>query len=168
VAVVCPARCREEVEAALDAEGLPWHPAGDDEPGAAGVALLAPHEAKGLEFDAAVVVEPGHILDDDPRGHRLLYIALTRATGFLHLIGASEDLPAEFAPPAEIPAPAAPVDTPRPAPAPEPELEPAVQETVNLVVQSLAETLLGSLTPELWPVAMRRLEALISPDAETL
>ncbi|GAA0538609.1 AAA family ATPase [Paractinoplanes ferrugineus] len=220
VAVVCPARCRAEVEAALDDEGLPWHPAGDDEPGGAGVALLAPHEAKGLEFDAAVVVEPGYILDDDSRGHRLLYIALTRATGFLHLIGAPEDLPVEYgaaaAPPAAAPlgptppgpaptaaAPAAagtsaPAGTsasegsgasvaaeagastagadallaqrepvtwsPPPRPA-EPELEPAVREAIDVVVRSLAETLLGSLTPELWPVALRRLEDLIAPEA---
>ncbi|GIM93315.1 DNA helicase [Paractinoplanes toevensis] len=161
VAVVCPARCREEVEAALDEEGLPWHPAGEDEPGGAGVALLAPHEAKGLEFDATVVVEPGHILDDDPRGHRLLYIALTRATGYLHLIGAAEDLPVEFPPP---PPPAAEVPAPRPR-EPEPELDPAVRESIDMVVQSLAETLLATLTPELWPVAMRRLEALINPES---
>ncbi|MEU4241243.1 UvrD-helicase domain-containing protein [Actinoplanes sp. NPDC026619] len=168
VAVICPAHCRVEIEAAMDEEGLPWHPAGEDEPGGAGVALLAPHEAKGLEFDAAVVVEPGHILDDDPRGHRLLYIALTRATGFLHLIGAAEDLPAEFAPPASAPpAPAPPAVAPEqraPEPAPEPELEPAVRETIDMVVQAMAETLLGSLTPELWPIAMRRLEALINPE----
>src|SRR4051794_15972086 len=51
VAVICPARYRQEIEAALDAERLCWHPAGEDEPGGSGVALLAPHEAKGLEFD---------------------------------------------------------------------------------------------------------------------
>ncbi|WP_203734423.1 HelD family protein [Paractinoplanes durhamensis] len=170
VAVICPARCRAEVEAALDDEGLPWHPAGDDEPGGVGVALLAPHEAKGLEFDASVVVEPGLILDDDPRGHRLLYIALTRATGYLHLIGAAEDLPAEFGPapaPVAAEAPVIPVQAPpppKPAPAPEPEMDAATRETIDMVVQAMAETLLGSLTPELWPVAMRRLEALINPD----
>jgi len=32
-------------------------------------------------------------------------------------------------------------------------------------VQSLAETLLATLTPELWPVAMHRLEQLINPEA---
>ncbi|WP_433366480.1 HelD family protein [Actinoplanes sp. CA-142083] len=163
VAVVCPARCRAEIEAGLDAEGLDWHSAAEDAPGIAGVALLAPQEAKGLEFDAAVVVEPGHILDDDPRGHRLLYIALTRSTGHLHLIGAPEDLPIEQPPPtvAEEPEP-----TPVPAPAPPPviELDPAMDETINQVVQAMAETLLTNLTPELWPVAMNRLEQLINPE----
>jgi len=33
-----------------------------------------------------------------------------------------------------------------------------------MVVQAMAETLLGNLTPELWPIAMRRLEQLITPD----
>ena len=171
VAVVCPARCRTEVEAGLNAEGLDWHPAGEDRPGGSGVALLAPHEAKGLEFDAAVVVEPGHILDDDPRGHRLLYIALTRATSHLHLIGAAEDLPVDSLPPAMAePAVAvavaepAPVEIPAPAPPPEIELDAATHETIDMVVQSMAETLLGNLTPELWPVAMRRLERLINPE----
>jgi DNA helicase IV len=43
------------------------------------VTILVPAEAKGLEFDAVVVVEPSEFLTDDERGGRLLYIALTRA-----------------------------------------------------------------------------------------
>ncbi len=160
-AVICPARYRDEIEARLTEEEVPWRAAGDDLDG--GVALLSPHEAKGLEFEATVVVEPGHILDDDPRGHRLLYIALTRATGYLHLIGAAEDLPMDFAgPPAEEAAPAEPVAAPAP-PEPEPDLDPAVRENIDMVVQSLAETMLANLSPELWPIALRRLEQLINP-----
>jgi DNA helicase IV len=43
--------------------------------------LVAPEEAKGLEFDAVVVVEPAAIgsSPDDARNLRLLYVALTRA-----------------------------------------------------------------------------------------
>ncbi|GAB2633690.1 RNA polymerase recycling motor ATPase HelR [Prescottella soli] len=44
-------------------------------------------EAKGLEFDAVLVVEPERILADGPRGAAELYVALTRATqrlGVLH------------------------------------------------------------------------------------
>ncbi|MFB9683988.1 RNA polymerase recycling motor ATPase HelR [Amycolatopsis plumensis] len=43
--------------------------------------------AKGLEFDAVLVVEPGRILAAGPRGAAELYVALTRATqrlGVLH------------------------------------------------------------------------------------
>ncbi|WP_211215428.1 RNA polymerase recycling motor ATPase HelR [Actinoalloteichus spitiensis] len=44
-------------------------------------------ETKGLEFDAVLIVEPGRILADGPRGAAELYVALTRATqrlGVLH------------------------------------------------------------------------------------
>jgi hypothetical protein len=45
------------------------------------------------------------------------------------------------------------------------ELDAATQETINMVVQAMAETLLAGLSPELWPVAMNRLEQLINPEA---
>jgi DNA helicase IV len=154
VAVVCPARWRAEIEAGLDALQLPWRPPGDHF--GAGVTLAAPRDVKGLEFDAVVVVEPGHILDDDPRGHRLLYIALTRSTGHLHLVGAAEDLPADHAAHPGATAPA--------GPPPPPDLSPGVAENIDMVVQSLAETLLATLSPELWPIALRRLEQLIKPN----
>ena len=41
--------------------------------------LFGPEQVKGLEFDGVVVVEPDEILDDTPRGARLLYVAMTRA-----------------------------------------------------------------------------------------
>ena len=43
------------------------------------VTVLDPPEAKGLEFDAVVVVEPAAIAGGTSRGLRLLYVALTRA-----------------------------------------------------------------------------------------
>jgi hypothetical protein len=49
------------------------------------VTLLEPPEAKGLEFDAVVVVEPSEVYDDE-RGGRLLYIALTRAVQELAIV----------------------------------------------------------------------------------
>ena len=58
--------------------------------GAAGlmrrVAVLAPQEAKGLEFDAVVVAEPQRIVDEIPRGAAALYVAMTRPTQRLHLV----------------------------------------------------------------------------------
>ena len=57
------------------------------------VAVLTPRAAKGLEFDAVVVVEPQQILAAVPHGAADLYVALTRATqrlGMLH----TEPLPA--------------------------------------------------------------------------
>jgi DNA helicase IV len=49
--------------------------------------------AKGLEFDAVVVVEPAAIAGNDTRGLRLLYVAMTRPIQHLSLVHA-EPLPA--------------------------------------------------------------------------
>jgi DNA helicase IV len=56
------------------------------------VVLMTVRQAKGLEFDAVVVVEPEVILAESPRGLSDLYVAVTRATrrlGVLH----TTDLP---------------------------------------------------------------------------
>jgi DNA helicase IV len=50
------------------------------------VAVLTVAEAKGLEFDAVVVVEPAAILAESPRGGNDLYVALTRATQRLGVV----------------------------------------------------------------------------------
>ena len=52
-------------------------------------------EAKGLEFDAVVVVEPARFVALGPAGVRLLYIALTRAVQELVVVHA-QPLPAEL------------------------------------------------------------------------
>ena len=70
VAIVVPPGLRHEVDAAL--ADLP-------ESDRARVTTLDPPEAKGLEFDAVVVVEPAVIGGGTSRGLRLLYVALTRA-----------------------------------------------------------------------------------------
>lgn len=51
------------------------------------VSVLAPRTAKGLEFDAAVVVEPIEFAEL-PNGLRLLYVALTRAVQRLVIVRA--------------------------------------------------------------------------------
>ena len=54
------------------------------------VTVVLPDQAKGLEFDAVVVVEPGGIAHPEAgaRGLRLLYVALTRAVQELHVVHA--------------------------------------------------------------------------------
>lgn len=94
VGVVVPGEARDAVTAALRDAGV------DFGTGARGglartVTLLDPPEAKGLEFDAVVVVEPSAIHTDE-RGGRLLYIALTRAVQALAIVHASP-LPAALA-----------------------------------------------------------------------
>ncbi|MGH8993486.1 MAG: ATP-binding domain-containing protein, partial [Acidimicrobiia bacterium] len=84
LAVLTPAARRDEVESVVRG-ALPEAVTGGmlDSP----VAVLAVKEAKGLEFDSVVLVEPGEIVDESERGLSDLYVALTRATrrlGVLH------------------------------------------------------------------------------------
>jgi DNA helicase IV len=58
----------------------------------AAVAVLEPAEAKGLEFDHVVVVEPGQLVTADRAGLRLLYVSITRTTKTLTVVHA-EPLP---------------------------------------------------------------------------
>lgn len=50
------------------------------------VAVLTVDQAKGLEFDTVIVVEPQQILDASPQGRNDLYVALTRATRHLGVV----------------------------------------------------------------------------------
>jgi DNA helicase IV len=52
------------------------------------VTIVPAHAAKGLEFDAVVVVEPAAIAGDDRRGLRLLYVAMTRPIQHLSIVHA--------------------------------------------------------------------------------
>ncbi|SCD77589.1 UvrD-helicase domain-containing protein [Streptomyces sp. OspMP-M43] len=52
-------------------------------------------EAKGLEYDATVVVSPAEIADESPAGLRVLYVALTRATQQLTVVSGERDMPDE-------------------------------------------------------------------------
>lgn len=59
------------------------------------IVVLPADEAKGLEFDAVVVVEPAELLDEASGRVGSLYVALTRPTHALHVL-AVRDLPAGF------------------------------------------------------------------------
>jgi DNA helicase IV len=67
--------------------------------GAAGltqeIALLTPQDAKGLEFDAVIVVDPSAIVAASERGAGALYVAMTRPTQRLYLVS-DGPLPAGF------------------------------------------------------------------------
>ncbi len=91
VAVIVPEVLHDAVAAALAAVGADL---GDAEREGLdhAVTLVPAVTAKGLEFDAVVVVEPARIVDDAARGLRLLYIALTRPTQHLSVVHA-EALP---------------------------------------------------------------------------
>ncbi|GHA69673.1 DNA helicase [Streptomyces tendae] len=57
------------------------------------VVALGSLEAKGLEYDATVVVSPAEIADESPAGLRVLYVALTRATQQLTVVSCERDQP---------------------------------------------------------------------------
>jgi DNA helicase IV len=81
----------EPIRAALTehyAEQVGTGAAGLDAP----IAVLEIGDAKGLEFDAVILVEPGSWLTEGDRGLRDLYVALTRATLRLDVIH-SQPLP---------------------------------------------------------------------------
>ncbi|MFJ9660598.1 HelD family protein [Streptomyces griseoflavus] len=72
------------------------------------VSVLPASQAKGMEFDHVLVVEPSAVAGREPVGLRLLYIALTRSTQSLTILhsaplpaaltGADDHLPAETGP----------------------------------------------------------------------
>nr|WP_030369283.1 UvrD-helicase domain-containing protein [Streptomyces roseoverticillatus] len=57
------------------------------------VVVLGSLEAKGLEYDATIVVSPAEIADESPAGLRVLYVALTRATQRLTVLSGERDDP---------------------------------------------------------------------------
>ena len=54
------------------------------------VAVLTPEQAKGLEFDSVIIVDPAGMEQASPRGRADLYVALTRTTRRLGLINLGE------------------------------------------------------------------------------
>jgi DNA helicase IV len=96
VAVICPTALVDDVCAALDAAGIAFGRAtrnGLEHR----VTVVEVGLVKGLEVDAAVVVEPAAIVDGEAQGDRALYVALTRATKRLAIVH-DADLPASLLP----------------------------------------------------------------------
>ncbi|MFI0349252.1 HelD family protein [Actinomadura sp. 9N407] len=60
------------------------------------VVVLTTEEAKGLEFDSVIVVDPAGIMTESPRGGQDLYVAITRATRRLTVVH-DNDLPPTLA-----------------------------------------------------------------------
>jgi DNA helicase IV len=76
-------------------EALPGVSAGSAADSSAGPVVLLPEQAKGLEFDSVLLVDPQAVLDEGVRGHSDLYVALTRATQRLAVLHPGE-LPPEL------------------------------------------------------------------------
>src|SRR5699024_2181074 len=65
----------------------------DDLAGAERLSVLPVHRAKGLEFDAVVLVCPDEIVAESARGWRDLYVAATRPTQRLGIVHTAEVAP---------------------------------------------------------------------------
>jgi DNA helicase IV len=89
LAVITPDRCYDDIVSAVKA-AFP----GEVGTGANGldaaIAVLEVAEAKGLEFDAVVLAEPGDWVDAGGPGLRDLYVALTRPTQRLDVVHSGE------------------------------------------------------------------------------
>ena len=92
VAVIAPATLVDDVAAALETAGIEFGRAARNGLEAQ-VTLVPVSLVKGLELDAAIVVEPAAIVDEEAQGMRALYVALTRATKRLAIVHERE-LPA--------------------------------------------------------------------------
>ncbi|MBO0731497.1 MAG: AAA family ATPase [Acidimicrobiaceae bacterium] len=86
-AVIVPPSLLDEVAAGLTRAGMAVGRAGEDALDTP-VALLAVEDAKGLEFDTVIVVEPAAVAAESSQGLHALYVALTRATQRLTLVHA--------------------------------------------------------------------------------
>jgi DNA helicase IV len=95
LAVLVPPSRLAEVAAAVAAR-LPGTSVDADADLTGGPVVLPPEHAKGLEFDAVLVVDPVRIVDEGVRGWSDLYVALTRATRSLAVVHPG-DLPPELA-----------------------------------------------------------------------
>lgn len=85
-----------DIKSELHATGSKW---GESTSGqlSSAINLVTPADAKGLEFDAVMVVDPSRILRM-PRGARFLYIALTRTTTYLDVVCPEGQVPNLLAP----------------------------------------------------------------------
>jgi DNA helicase IV len=89
--VLVPAAREEELGHALVA-AVPAAAVGEQPDLLNRVVLMTVKQAKGLEFDAVIVVQPDEIVEESPRGLSDLYVALTRATRRLAVLHTT-DLP---------------------------------------------------------------------------
>lgn len=83
IAVICQSGVGSEISEILSAEGVE-HGVAYSGALEKAVSVIEVSMVKGLEIDAAVVIEPDRIAESD--GLRSLYVALTRATRRLHII----------------------------------------------------------------------------------
>ncbi|PWR12673.1 hypothetical protein DKT69_23240 [Micromonospora sicca] len=174
VGIVCAESCRQELEQALTEQEVAWMDADQGELGSS-INVVSPRGAKGLEFDSVIVVEPAHIAREDPRGERLLYIALTRTTKFLDVVYADPNVPPldlpnqapvlEPAESAELPA-STPVIRPRLARSGPSQADPLVEPIAQALAQEFQETVYCTVNEGIYMQVLKRVSELLSKETE--
>jgi DNA helicase IV len=151
VGLICPPTCRADLERALADNQVVWSSADRGELDSA-INLVSPQEAKGLEFDAVVVIEPEDIVAGDERGHRVLFTALTRTTRYLDIVCAGEPLPLSR-----------PVPDPPPQPLPP---EPSGAGELGPLADEIAAIVTGGAPAALWDEVLHRAAAILDGQAQ--
>jgi hypothetical protein len=93
VGVIVPEELRHQVEGGARAGRIEFD--GADWGRGRRLTVMSAREAKGMEFDHVILVEPSALLTRGVRGRRELYVALTRATQTLTVVY-TEPLPEEL------------------------------------------------------------------------
>jgi DNA helicase IV len=93
VGVIVPESLRHDLEGGARAGRIEFD--GADWGRGRKLTIMSAREAKGLEFDHVLLIEPSVLLAEGVRGRRELYVALTRATRTLAVVFTGE-LPAEL------------------------------------------------------------------------
>jgi DNA helicase IV len=88
VGVLTPRAVHAQVVAAVTAALPAGLVTADTDSLGSAVSVLTVADAKGLEFDTVVIVEPGLVVSESERGINDLYVALTRPTQRLHVVHA--------------------------------------------------------------------------------
>jgi DNA helicase IV len=88
VAVITPRALHAEAASTIAAALPPGIVTADTDALGSPVSVLTVADAKGLEFDTVVLLEPAAIIAESPRGINDLYVALTRPTQRLHVVHA--------------------------------------------------------------------------------
>jgi DNA helicase IV len=162
VGIVCPEALHDDVAGQLKSQGVAFADAAEGKLGTS-INLVSPTRSKGLEFDAAVVVEPELIAGHDQVGLRTLYVALTRTTRYLTIVHTGVALPLPSAGPTArttdepgqsgVSAKTVPVaeadtstiSTPRP------------NRFAAAIAGPLSDDIRSSAQPELWPAILEEL-----------
>jgi DNA helicase IV len=82
IGVICPPSTKDELATHVEQAELP---------AAERVVVITAQQAKGLEYDAVLVITPDDIVAESPGGVRALYVALTRPTQRLVTLDAAPD-----------------------------------------------------------------------------